>query len=51
MADMNVEMKDLPKVIDKLEKEMHKAAKLLDFEQAAEIRDKLKKLRELNKMR
>jgi len=26
---------------------MHKAAKLLDFERAAEIRDKLKKLREM----
>ena len=26
---------------------MHKAAKILDFERAAEIRDKLKKLREM----
>ena len=28
---------------------MHKAAKILDFERAAEIRDKLKKLREMVK--
>ena len=28
--------------ISKLEKDMHKAAKILDFERAAEIRDKLK---------
>jgi excinuclease ABC subunit B len=49
MADMGVEMKDLPKVIEKMEKDMHKAAKLLDFEKAAEIRDKLKQLREIKK--
>ena len=47
MVDMGIETKDLPKVIDKLEKDMHKAAKILDFERAAEIRDKLKKLREM----
>lgn len=49
MVDMGVEKKDLPKLIDKLEKDMHKAAKILDFERAAEIRDKLKKLREMVK--
>lgn len=47
MVDLGVEKKNLPKLIDKLEKDMHKAAKILDFERAAEIRDKLKKLREM----
>ncbi len=42
MVDMGIDTKDLPKLIDKLEKDMHKAAKILDFERAAEIRDKLK---------
>ena len=32
-----------------VEKEMHSAAKQLDFERAASLRDQLKKLRELNK--
>ncbi len=49
MVEMNLDKKDLPKLIDKLEKQMHKSAKLLDFERAAEIRDKLKKLREMIK--
>ena len=47
MVEMGVQKKDLPKLIDKLEKDMKKAAKILDFERAAEIRDKLKKLREM----
>lgn len=47
MVDMGIEEKDLPKLIDKLEKDMHKAAKILDFERAAQIRDQLKKLREM----
>ncbi|MEI8377995.1 MAG: UvrB/UvrC motif-containing protein, partial [bacterium] len=51
MIDMGVSMKDLPKVITKIEKDMHKAAKLLDFERAAELRDKLKKLREMSKLK
>jgi len=49
MAEMHADIKDLPKIIDKLEKEMHSAAKILDFEKAAEIRDKLKQLREMQK--
>lgn len=49
MVDMGIDKKDLPKLIDKLEKDMHKAAKILDFERAAEIRDQLKKLREMSK--
>ena len=47
MVDLGIDKKDLPKLIDKLEKDMHKAAKILDFERAAEIRDQLKKLREM----
>jgi excinuclease ABC subunit B len=49
MVENNISLKDLPRLIDKIEKEMHSAAKILDFEKAAELRDKLKKLRELNK--
>lgn len=47
MVEHNIEKKDLPKLISKLEKDMHKAAKILDFERAAEIRDQLKKLRDI----
>ncbi len=47
MVDLGIEKKDLPNLIDKLEKDMHTAAKILDFERAAEIRDQLKKLREM----
>ena len=47
MVDLGIDKIDLPKLINKLEKDMHKAAKILDFERAAEIRDKLKKLREM----
>ncbi|MCD8025040.1 MAG: excinuclease ABC subunit UvrB [Candidatus Gastranaerophilales bacterium] len=47
MSEMNIDRKDLPKLLNKLEKDMHKAAKILDFERAAEIRDKIKKLRSL----
>ena len=49
MVEMNVDKKSLPKLIEKLEKDMQKAAKILDFERAAEIRDQLKKLREMAK--
>ena len=47
MVNAKIQTKDLPKLISKLEKDMHKAAKILDFERAAEIRDQLKKLREM----
>lgn len=47
MVERGIEKKDLPKLIAKLEKDMHKAAKILDFERAAQIRDQLKKLREM----
>ena len=48
MVKNDIDVKHLPKLIDKLEKDMHKAAKILDFERAAEIRDQLKKLREIS---
>ena len=38
--------KELAKEIKRLEKEMLQAAKNLEFEKAAELRDQLKKLRE-----
>ncbi|MDO5437045.1 MAG: helicase-related protein, partial [bacterium] len=47
MTELKIEKEDLPKLLNKLEKDMHKAAKILDFERAAEIRDKIKKLRDL----
>lgn len=47
MCDLNIDKKDLPKLLNKLEKDMHKAAKILDFERAAELRDQIKKLREM----
>ncbi|MBQ4114404.1 excinuclease ABC subunit UvrB [bacterium] len=49
MVELGIEKKDLPKLISKLEKDMHKCAKVLDFERAAQIRDQLKKLREMVK--
>lgn len=47
MAQEHIATKDLPKIIARLEKEMKKSAGLLDFERAAEIRDKLTALRNL----
>ncbi len=47
MVELNVDTKDLPKLLDKLEKDMHKAAKLLDFERAIQIRDEIKKIKSL----
>lgn len=49
MVEIDAKITDLPKIIEKLEKEMHSAAKILDFEKAADLRDKLKKLREMHK--
>jgi len=39
--------KDIPKTVKKLRKEMLAAAKQLDFEKAAELRDKVKKLEDM----
>ncbi len=47
MVELNVQTKDLPKLLDKLEKDMHKAAKLLDFERAIQLRDEIKKIKSL----
>ena len=47
MADYGVmSEKQLAREIKRLEKEMHDAARNLEFEKAAELRDRLKKLRE-----
>ena len=43
----DVAPKDIPKLVKKLRKEMLAAAKELDFERAAELRDKVKRLEEM----
>lgn len=48
MVENNISPKDLPKLLDKLEKSMKKAASILDFERAAEIRNQIKKLKNLS---
>ncbi len=47
MVENNISEKDLPKLLDKLEKAMKKAASILDFERAAEIRNQIKKLKNI----
>lgn len=47
MVELNVKTKDLPKLLEQLEKDMHKAAKLLDFERAIQLRDEIKKIKSL----
>ena len=47
MVELNVETRDLPKLLDKLERDMHKAVKLLDFERAIQLRDEIKKIKSL----
>ena len=47
LASQNMSMRDLPKVIKKLEEQMLAAAKDLEFERASSLRDQLKKLREV----
>lgn len=47
LAEKNLSIKELPKIIKKVEGEMKSAAILLDFEKAAKLRDELFKLREL----
>ncbi len=48
LVAQNLEMKDLPKAIKKLEDQMLSAAKELEFERAGQIRDQLRKLRQLS---
>jgi len=45
--DYGIAPKDIPKTIKKLRKEMLSAAKQLDFEKAAELRDRVKRLEEI----
>lgn len=45
----NINIDNLPEYISKLEKQMKKAAKDLDFEQAAMLRDKIVDLKKINK--
>ncbi|NDG27535.1 MAG: excinuclease ABC subunit UvrB, partial [Proteobacteria bacterium] len=44
-GDFKISEKDLPKEIEKIEKLMKKAAKALEFEKAAELRDRLTQLK------
>ncbi len=44
--DFHLKLEELPKKIDELRKEMKKAAERMEFEKAAEIRDRIKKLRD-----
>ena len=47
MVERNIDIKDLPKLLNKLERDMNKASKTLDFERAIELRDEIKKLKSL----
>ncbi len=47
LVELNVDTKDIPKLVSKIEKEMKKAASNLDFEKAIQLRDQLKKLKSL----
>ncbi len=44
--EQTISLKKIPKIIKKLEKEMKRAAKELDFEKAIELRDKISTLKE-----
>jgi excinuclease ABC subunit B len=44
--DEHFSRKDAPRLIKNLEKKMHAAAKNLEFEKAAELRDQVKRIRE-----
>ncbi len=44
--EYGVHLKDIPKLVKRLRKEMLAAAKTLDFEKAAELRDRVKRLEE-----
>ena len=43
--NIGILLEDLPEVIHKLEVKMNSAAKQLDFEEAAKLRDRIKRLR------
>jgi excinuclease ABC subunit B len=42
----NVPLEEIPPLIDQLEKQMKQAAKQLEFEEAAQLRDRIKRLRD-----
>jgi len=44
LGDYSADLKQIPKLVKKLRKEMLAAAKELDFEKAAELRDRIKSL-------
>jgi excinuclease ABC subunit B len=44
--DSGIPPEELPKFVAGLRKEMHKAAEALDFERAAQLRDRVKTLEE-----
>jgi excinuclease UvrABC helicase subunit UvrB len=47
VRDLEVSPERIPGLVEELTKEMKEAAKKLEFERAAEIRDRIKRLREL----
>ena len=49
LAHEKLDLRELPKVLKKIEQQMKNAALLLDFERAAKLRDELYKLREMSK--
>ncbi len=49
LAHEKLDLKEIPKVLKKIEQQMKNAALLLDFERAAKLRDELYKLREMSK--
>jgi excinuclease ABC subunit B len=52
MKEEYVPVKEIPTMVEKLKKEMKEAASRLEFEQAAEIRDRIHRLEEMElKMR
>ena len=46
LVNEKLDIKELPKVLKKIEQQMKNAALVLDFEKAAKLRDELIKLRE-----
>ena len=45
LVEMDVDIKDIPKLIKKLENDMKQVASELDFERAIQLRDEVKKLK------
>ncbi len=45
LVEMDIQVKDIPKLIKKLEKDMANSARELDFERAIQLRDEIKKLK------